>query len=44
MIAFVDIVDPDPMDLQGYEQKFFFDKTKNVLDQLQLGYSGYEVE
>ena len=39
-----DTVDPDPMGLEGYEQQYFFDKTKNVLDQLQLGYSGYEVE
>ena len=39
-----DTVDTDPMGLAGYEQKFFFDKTKDVLDQLQLGYSGYEVE
>jgi hypothetical protein len=39
-----DTVDTDPMGLQGYEQKYFFDKTKNVLDQLQLGYAGYEVE
>jgi len=39
-----DTVDPDPMGLRGYEQKFFFDKTKNVLDQLGLGYAGYEVE
>ncbi len=39
-----DTVDLDPMGLAGYEQKYFFDKTKNVLDQLQLGYSGYEVE
>ena len=39
-----DTVDPDPMGLAGYEQRYFFDKTKNVLDQLQLGYSGYEVE
>jgi spore coat protein H len=39
-----DTQDPDPMGLAGYEQKYFFDKTKNVLDQLQLGYSGYEVK
>jgi spore coat protein H len=39
-----DTVDPDPMGLAGYEQQYFFDKTKNVLDQLQLGYSGYEVQ
>jgi spore coat protein H len=39
-----DTVDPDPMGLAGYEQKYFFDKTKNVLDQLQIGYAGYEVE
>jgi spore coat protein H len=39
-----DTEDPDPMGLQGYEQKYFFDKTKNVLDQLQLGYSDYEVQ
>ena len=39
-----DTVDPDPMGLAGYEQQYFFDKTKNVLDQLQLGYAGYEVE
>ena len=39
-----DTVDPDPMGLAGYEQKYFYDKTKNVLDQLQLGYAGYEVE
>jgi spore coat protein H len=36
--------DPDPMELAGYEQLFFFDKTKNVLDQLGLDYSGYEVQ
>jgi hypothetical protein len=36
--------DPDPMGLDGYEQKFFYDKTKNVLDQLKIGYAGYEVE
>ncbi|MBN1610343.1 MAG: CotH kinase family protein [Polyangiaceae bacterium] len=39
-----DTMDPDPMGLAGYEQEYFFDKTKNVLDQLQLGYAGYEVE
>jgi hypothetical protein len=39
-----DTVDPDPMGLAGHEQTYFFDKTKNVLDQLQLGYVGYEVE
>jgi spore coat protein CotH len=39
-----DTEDPDPMRLEGYEQKFFFDKTKNVLDQLKIAYSGYEVE
>jgi spore coat protein H len=39
-----DTADPDPMGLAGYEQKYFFDKTKNVLDQLQLGYTGYQVE
>lgn len=39
-----DTVDPDPMGLAGYEQKYFFDKTKNVLDQLQIGYDGYEVQ
>lgn len=39
-----DTADPDPMGLAGYEQQYFFDKTKNVLDQLQLGYSDYEVE
>jgi hypothetical protein len=32
------------MGLAGYEQEYFFDKTKNVLDQLGLGYAGYEVE
>ncbi|MBN1761168.1 MAG: CotH kinase family protein [Chitinispirillaceae bacterium] len=39
-----DTKDPDPMGLAGYEQKFFFDKTKNVLDQLGLDYAAYEVE
>jgi spore coat protein H len=39
-----DTADPDPMGLAGFEKTYFFDKTKNVLDQLQLGYSGYEVE
>jgi hypothetical protein len=39
-----DTVDPDPMGLAGYEQKYFFDKTMNVLDQLQIGYTGYEVQ
>jgi spore coat protein CotH len=39
-----DTVDPDPMGLAGYEQKYFFDKTKNVLDQLQVPYAGYEVQ
>ncbi len=39
-----DTEDPDPMGLAGYEQKFFFDKTKNVLDQLKLGYADYEVQ
>jgi spore coat protein H len=39
-----DTEDPDPMGLNGYERKFFFDKTKSVLDQLKLGYSDYEVE
>jgi hypothetical protein len=39
-----DTMDPDPMGLAGFEQKFFIDKTKNVLDQLKLGYEGYEVE
>jgi len=38
-----DTEDPDPMGLAGYEQPFFFDKTKNVLDQLGLGYTGFEV-
>jgi hypothetical protein len=39
-----DTVDPDPMGLAGYEQEYFFDKTKNVLDQLKLGYAGFEVK
>ena len=39
-----DTRDPDPMGLAGYEQKYFFDKTINVLDQLQLGHEGYEVQ
>jgi hypothetical protein len=39
-----DTQDPDPMGLAGYEQKYFFDKTRNVLDQLKLGYSDYEVQ
>jgi spore coat protein H len=39
-----DTVDPDPMGLAGYEQKYFIDKTKNVLGQLKIGSSGYEVE
>ncbi len=38
-----DTVDPDPMGLAGYEQTYFFDKTKSVLEQLQLDDSGYEV-
>lgn len=32
------------MSLAEYEKKYFSDKTKSVLDQLELGYSGYEVE
>ncbi len=39
-----DTDDPDPMGLAGYEQTYFFDKTKNVLDQLGIGYDGYQVE
>ncbi len=39
-----DTRDSDPMGLAGFERLFFIDKTKNVLDQLQLGYTGYEVE
>ncbi len=39
-----DTMDADPMGLAGYEQKYFIDKTKNVLDQLKIGYAGYEVE
>jgi len=39
-----DTRDPDPMGLQGYEKKYFYDKTKNVLDQLQLDYADYEVQ
>jgi spore coat protein H len=39
-----DTMDPDPMGLAGFEQKYFVDKTKNVLDQLKVGYAGYEVE
>lgn len=39
-----DTIDSDPMGLAGYEQKYFFDKTKDVLDQLQLGYAGHEVQ
>jgi hypothetical protein len=35
-----DTEDPDPVVLPGYEQESFFAKTKNVRDQLQLGYSG----
>lgn len=31
-----DTADPDPMGLAGYEKKYFSDKTKNVLDQLEL--------
>jgi hypothetical protein len=40
----IDTVDPDPMGLAGYEQKYFIDKTKNVLGQLKIGFGGYEVE
>lgn len=39
-----DTEDPDPMGLAGYEKPYFFDKTKNVLDQLGLGHAGFEVE
>jgi spore coat protein H len=39
-----DTADPDPMGLAGFEQKYFFDKTKNVLDQLHVDYAGYEVQ
>lgn len=39
-----DTADPDPMGLAGYEQTYFFDKTKNVLDQLGIEHSGFEVE
>jgi hypothetical protein len=39
-----DTEDPDPMGLAGYEKPYFFDKTKNVLDQLGLGHVGFEVE
>ena len=39
-----DTADPDPMALAGYEKQYFSDKTKSVLDQLGLGYAGYEVE
>ena len=39
-----DTVDSDPMGLSGYEQAYFFDKTKNVLDQLQIDHAGYELE
>lgn len=39
-----DTVDADPMGLAGYENKYFSDKTKSVLGQLELGDSGYEVE
>jgi hypothetical protein len=39
-----DTMDDDPMGLAGFEQKYFVDKTKNVLDQLKVGYAGYEVQ
>jgi spore coat protein CotH len=39
-----DTADPDPMGLAGFEQKYFIDKTKNVLGQLGVGFAGYEVE
>lgn len=39
-----DTVDPDPMGLAGFEKQYFFDKTKNVLGQLGLDPTGYEVE
>jgi spore coat protein CotH len=38
-----DTVDPDPMGLAGYEKRYFSDKTKNVLGQLGLAESGYEI-
>jgi hypothetical protein len=39
-----DTMNPDPMGLAGFEHKYFGDNTKNVLDQLNVGYAGYEVE
>lgn len=39
-----DTADRDAMGLVGYERAYFYDKTKNVLDQLNLGHAGYEVQ
>jgi hypothetical protein len=39
-----DTSDKDPMGWQGFESDYFYDKTKNVLDQLQIPYVGYEVD
>ncbi|MBN1648145.1 MAG: CotH kinase family protein [Spirochaetales bacterium] len=39
-----DTVDPDPMGWKGYEEKYFHDKTGNVLDQLNIGHDGFEVQ
>jgi hypothetical protein len=39
-----DTMDPDPMGWQGFEEKYFHDKTVDVLDQLGLPHDGYELE
>lgn len=39
-----DTADADPMGWKGYEADYFYDKTKNVLDQLGIPYGGYEVK
>ncbi|MBN2532682.1 MAG: CotH kinase family protein [Spirochaetales bacterium] len=39
-----DTIDKDPMGWQGFEADYFHDKTKNVLEQLNIPYDGYEVE
>ena len=39
-----DTADKDPLGWQGYESQYFSDKTKDVLDQLGLPHTGYEVD
>ncbi|MBN2444320.1 MAG: CotH kinase family protein, partial [Spirochaetales bacterium] len=39
-----DTIDKDPMGLHGFEADYFYDKTKSVLDQLEIPYDNYEVE